>query len=77
MIVIIKMSGSVCTGIELDTITIELIPRKKGIVLRHVEYIVKSDNFRSEVTRRYSDFQALNELLLYRFVRNLNEFLDY
>ena len=52
---------------ELDTITIEPVPQKKGIILRHVEYSVKSESFRSEVTRRYSDFQALGDLLIYRF----------
>ena len=61
------MSGSLSPGLELDTITIEPVPQKKGIILRHVEYNVKSDSFRSEVTRRYSDFQALGDLLIYRF----------
>jgi len=53
--------------LQLDTVTIEPVPQKKGIILRHVEYLVKSERFRSEVNRRYSDFQALYELLLYRF----------
>ena len=62
------MSGSVppLDTFVLDTITMEPAPQKKGLILRHVEYLVRSDHFRSEVTRRYSDFQALNELLLYR-----------
>ena len=65
------MSGSVppLDTFVLDTITMEPAPQKKGLILRHVEYLVKSDHFRSEVTRRYSDFQALNELLLYRCVQ--------
>ena len=53
--------------LELDTISIEPAPQKKGMILRHVEYMVKSERFRSEVKRRYSDFQALYELLLHRF----------
>lgn len=53
--------------LELDTISIEPVPQKKGMILRHVEYLVKSERFRSEVKRRYSDFQALYDLLLYRF----------
>lgn len=61
------MSSSLSHGLELDTVKIELVPQKKGIILRHVEYSVKSDGFRSEVTRRYSDFQALGDLLIYRF----------
>ena len=61
------MSGNI--GLDtfvLDTISIEPAPQKKGLILKHVEYLVKSEQFRSEVTRRYSDFQALNDLLLYR-----------
>ena len=54
----VTMSSSLSHGLELDTVKIELVPQKKGIILRHVEYSVKSDGFRSEVTRRYSDFQA-------------------
>ena len=66
---LLVMSGSVPTQdtFVLDTITIEPVPQKKGLILRHVEYIVKSEHFRSEVSRRYSDFQALNDLLLYRY----------
>ena len=62
------MSGSLQPPVlDIDKILIEPVPTKKGIILRHVEYLVKSDHFRSEVTRRYSDFQALSELLLFRF----------
>lgn len=61
------MSGNLSLDtFVLDTISIEPAPQKKGLILRHVEYLVKSEQFRSEVTRRYSDFQALNDLLLYR-----------
>ena len=61
------MSGNLgLDSFVLDSITIEPAPQKKGLILRHVEYLVKSEQFRSEVTRRYSDFQALNDLLLYR-----------
>ena len=62
------MSGSLTSGLEIDTITIDPVPQKKGIILRHVEYLVKSEQFRSEVTRRYSDFQALNDLLMFRLL---------
>jgi hypothetical protein len=30
-----------------------------GLIIRHVEYLVKSERFRSEVIRRYSDFQVI------------------
>lgn len=52
---------------QLDTISIELVPEKKGIFLKHSEYIVSSRRFNSKVTRRYNDFVALYELLLNRF----------
>lgn len=52
---------------HLDTITIELVPEKKGIFLKHSEYIVLSKRFNSKVSRRYNDFVALHELLLARF----------
>ena len=38
------MSGSLGSpgpGLELDTVTVEAVPQKKGIILRHVEYTVK------------------------------------
>lgn len=52
---------------QLDSITIELIPEKKGIFLKHSEYVVISHRFNSKVFRRYNDFVALSELLLSRF----------
>ena len=39
-----EMSGSLGSpgpGLELDTVTVEAVPQKKGIILRHVEYTVK------------------------------------
>lgn len=52
---------------QLDTISVELVPEKKGIFLKHSEYIVSSRKFGSKVTRRYNDFVALYELFLNRF----------
>ena len=69
-----EMSGKVSEGkdriqdlLRLDDITIEPVSQKKGLIVRHVEYNVKSEKFRSDVVRRYSDFQTLQELLLARF----------
>ncbi|KAK9505712.1 hypothetical protein O3M35_009702 [Rhynocoris fuscipes] len=50
-----------------DEIKIELIPEKKGLFIKHVEYNVTSKRFRSEVVRRYNDFVVFHELLLNRF----------
>jgi sorting nexin-8 len=52
---------------QLDTISVELVPEKKGLFLKHSEYLVSSRRFNSKVTRRYNDFLALQELLLNRF----------
>ncbi|XP_022905142.1 sorting nexin-8-like [Onthophagus taurus] len=52
---------------QLETINIELVPEKKGIFLKHSEYIVSSQKRGVKVTRRYNDFVALYELLLSRF----------
>lgn len=66
-------SNPACLGltyadmVQFDTITVNLVPEKKGIFLKHSEYQVSSKRFLSTVTRRYNDFVALHELLLARF----------
>ncbi|KYQ56563.1 Sorting nexin-8 [Trachymyrmex zeteki] len=52
---------------NLDTIEVNLVPEKKGIFLKHVEYQVTSKRFNSVVYRRYNDFVSLYDLLLARF----------
>ncbi|KAL3274474.1 hypothetical protein HHI36_015858 [Cryptolaemus montrouzieri] len=52
---------------QLDGLTVELVPEKKGLFLKYSEYLVTSRRFNSRVTRRYNDFLVLNELLLNRF----------
>lgn len=58
--------------VQLDTISIDLVPEKKGIFLKHSEYLVSSKRFSSTVTRRYNDFLALHELLVGRFPYRYN-----
>ncbi|CAG9767171.1 unnamed protein product [Ceutorhynchus assimilis] len=53
--------------IEIDTVTVQLVPEKKGLFLKYSEYLVCSKRFNTKVTRRYNDFVALQELLLSRF----------
>lgn len=53
--------------VQLDTIKVELVPEKKGIILKHQEYEVTSQRYKTTVLRRYNDFLALHELLLLRF----------
>ncbi|XP_013789133.1 sorting nexin-8-like isoform X2 [Limulus polyphemus] len=50
-----------------DIIKVTLIPKKKGLILKHVEYEVSSQRFNSVVQRRYNDFVVLHEMLLHRF----------
>nr|CAB3266468.1 sorting nexin-8 [Phallusia mammillata] len=46
-----------------DTIQVTLVPEKKGIFLKHVEYEVSSVSNNCTVKRRYNDFCAFHELL--------------
>ncbi|KAK5612101.1 sorting nexin [Crenichthys baileyi] len=50
-----------------DTVQVELIPEKKGLFLKHVEYQVTSQRYKISVYRRYSDFDIFHELLLQKF----------
>lgn len=52
---------------NLDNIKVELMPEKKGLILKHVEYEVTSQRYKSTVLRRYNDFLALNDVLMARF----------
>ncbi|KAG9349822.1 hypothetical protein JZ751_026175 [Albula glossodonta] len=53
--------------LERDSVQVELIPEKKGLFLKHVEYQITSQRFKISVYRRYSDFDLFHELLLQRF----------
>lgn len=50
-----------------DSVQVELIPEKKGLFLKHVEYEVSSQRFRASVYRRYNDFVVFHTLLLQKF----------
>ncbi|XP_063995496.1 sorting nexin-8-like [Diachasmimorpha longicaudata] len=52
---------------KLDSIEVNIVPERKGIFLKHVEYQVTSKAFNSIVHRRYNDFVSLHELLQARF----------
>ncbi|XP_033630679.1 sorting nexin-8-like isoform X1 [Asterias rubens] len=53
--------------VELDSISINLVPEKKGLLLKHVEYEIKSEYLKSCVMRRYSDFDSLYDMLTSRY----------
>ncbi|KAM9393451.1 sorting nexin-8a isoform 1-T1 [Pholidichthys leucotaenia] len=50
-----------------DTVQVELIPEKKGLFLKHVEYQIISQRYKISVYRRYSDFDVFHEVMLQRF----------
>ena len=52
---------------SLDNVKVELVPEKKGLILKHVEYEVTSQRFKSTVLRRYNDFVALYDMVVMRF----------
>ncbi|XP_067671895.1 sorting nexin-8-like [Haliotis asinina] len=52
---------------NLDIVKVELVPEKKGLILKHVEYEVTSQRYKTTVLRRYNDFLAYHELLMLRF----------
>lgn len=48
---------------KFDSIQVELMPERKGIFLKHVEYEVSSKRNNCTVKRRYNDFVAFHEVL--------------
>ncbi|GCB63431.1 hypothetical protein scyTo_0011619 [Scyliorhinus torazame] len=63
----ILLSQSLQDLLHIDTVQVELIPEKKGLFLKHVEYELSSQRFKSSVYRRYNDFVVFHEVLLQRF----------
>ncbi|XP_072048997.1 sorting nexin-8-like isoform X2 [Amphiura filiformis] len=53
--------------VQLDSVQVALVPEKKGLLLKHVEYEVKSEFYKTTVMRRYNDFGALSDMLVSRF----------
>uniref|UniRef100_A0A1B6MBK3 PX domain-containing protein n=1 Tax=Graphocephala atropunctata TaxID=36148 RepID=A0A1B6MBK3_9HEMI len=56
-----------CDLVRTDNIEVEVVPEKKGLFMKHVEYLISSKRFDSTVNRRYNDFVALYDVLLNRF----------
>ncbi|KOB69740.1 Sorting nexin-8-like protein [Operophtera brumata] len=61
--VIVNMSTlDVVTYAELestDVLSVELVPERKGLIIKHCEYYVSSRRHGTTVTRRYNDFAQL------------------
>lgn len=60
-----------------DVISVELVPERKGLILKHCEYYVSSRRHGTTVSRRYNDFVQLYDVLYakypYRYVYNYIE----
>uniref|UniRef100_A0A1A8PS64 Sorting nexin 8a n=1 Tax=Nothobranchius rachovii TaxID=451742 RepID=A0A1A8PS64_9TELE len=64
---VLTVSETLDKLLDRDTVQVELIPEKKGLFLKHVEYQLTSQRYKISVYRRYSDFDILHEVLLQRF----------
>ncbi|XP_034046896.1 sorting nexin-8a isoform X2 [Thalassophryne amazonica] len=64
---VLMISHSLDSLLARDTVQVELIPEKKGLFLKHVEYQVTSQRYKIAVYRRYSDFDVFHEVLIQRF----------
>ncbi|XP_052406514.1 sorting nexin-8-like [Carassius gibelio] len=63
----LNLSLTLAELLKKDTIKVDLIPEKKGLFLKHVEYQVTSERFTVSVYRRYNDFDVFHELLLQKY----------
>ena len=44
-----EITGALAKMLKRDSITVELLPQKKGYLKRHVEYSVQSEKLKSQV----------------------------
>ncbi|KAL4709867.1 hypothetical protein ACJJTC_003830 [Scirpophaga incertulas] len=50
-----------------DVISVELVPERKGLILKHCEYYVSSRRHGTTVTRRYNEFAQLQDVLFAKY----------
>ncbi|GBP39883.1 Sorting nexin-8 [Eumeta japonica] len=50
-----------------DTVTVDLVPERKGLILKHCEYYVSSRRHGTTVTRRYNEFVQLYDVLFAKY----------
>ncbi|XP_049868827.1 sorting nexin-8-like [Pectinophora gossypiella] len=50
-----------------DVVSVELVPERKGLILKHCEYYVSSRRFGTTVTRRYNEFAQLYDVLYAKY----------
>lgn len=51
----------------LNTINLEKVPEKKGLIVKHIEYELSSLKHKTKVLRRYTDFSVLHDLLVQKY----------
>lgn len=52
---------------KTDVITVELVPERKGLILKHCEYFISSRRHGTTVTRRYNEFVQLHDVLFAKY----------
>lgn len=52
---------------SLDDVTVDTLPEKKGMIMKHTEYLIRSTNYNSSSQRRYTDFEVFYDLLVMRY----------
>lgn len=50
-----------------DVVSVELVPERKGLIIKHCEYYVSSRRHGTTVTRRYNDFAQLYDVLFAKY----------
>lgn len=50
-----------------DVISVDLVPERKGLILKHCEYYVSSRRHGTTVTRRYNEFVQLYDVLYAKY----------
>uniref|UniRef100_A0A2K5F8Q4 PX domain-containing protein n=1 Tax=Aotus nancymaae TaxID=37293 RepID=A0A2K5F8Q4_AOTNA len=61
------LSHSLQELLARDTVQVEFILEKRSLFLKHMEYKVSSQRFKSSVYRQYDDFVVFQEMLLHKF----------
>lgn len=73
MILLIQVNMSSTSVIKYDelestdVVSVELVPERKGLIIKHCEYYVSSRRHGTTVTRRYNDFAQLYDVLFAKY----------
>lgn len=50
-----------------DVISVDIVPERKGLILKHCEYYVSSRRHGTTVTRRYNEFATLYDVFYAKY----------